>query len=75
MNCCDPYGRCHPERWCCAKRNKPTDEAMATATKHTSTPADDEIENDLGAAALQLIVSYACIAVVSFALGLVVGQL
>ena len=41
----------------------------------TSTPADDEIENDLGTAALQLLVSYACIAVVSFALGLFVGQL
>jgi len=39
------------------------------------TALDDEIENDLGTAALQLLVSYACIAVVSFALGLFVGQL
>lgn len=48
---------------------------MATAPKHTSTPAEDELENDLGTATLQLLVTYGCIAVVSFALGLVVGQL
>lgn len=46
----------------------------APAKAHTTT-LDDEIENDLGTAALQLLVSYACIAVVSFALGLFVGQL
>jgi len=39
------------------------------------TALEDEIENDLGTAALRLLVSYACIAVVSFTLGLFVGQL
>lgn len=52
-------------------------------TTHTTPPypwdditaIEDEIENDLCTAALQLLVSYACIAVVSFALGLFIGQL
>ena len=75
MNCCDH--NCHQGRDCPARgqTQTPTGAAMATAPKHTSTPADDEIENDLGTATLQLLVTYGCIAVVSFALGLVVGQL
>lgn len=75
MNCCD-YS-CHQGRDCPGRRQAQTltSAAMATAPKHTSTPAEDELENDLGTATLQLLVTYGCIAVVSFALGLVVGQL
>lgn len=39
------------------------------------TPLDDEIENDLANAVVQLMVTLLCVAVVAFALGYFVGQL
>lgn len=75
MNCCD-YS-CHQGRDCPGRSQAHTHSgaAMATAPKHTNTPAGDELEDDLATAALQLLITYGCIAAVSFALGLVVGQL
>ena len=60
----------------CAMNPWPSpDHCDCAPAKARTTALDDEIENDLGTAALQLLVSYACIAVVSFVLGLFVGQL
>lgn len=84
--CCDPFGNCHPERWCCAARTStqqpPKAAPLPRATPWlnditpTSPVVDDQDEDDdtqLANFALCLMGGAALIFVTGFSLGYLLG--
>ena len=74
MNCCNAFGQCQGGRDCPARTAAtPAATTLAGAPHATTTPADDELENELADALVRLLVTYACIAIFAGLIGFIVG--
>ena len=84
--CCDQFGNCRPERWCCTAHNKSTQlppkawpQPRATPWQDDITPVggtalDDELESDLADAALGLLMTLILVSATAFAAGFVFAR-